>query len=186
MQDQALNKVQQFYLKRRRIPNYKEMQKLFNNPPCTAVAYSVFKWKQAGILAEVDQGLKPTSKFFGLPLLGTIKAGYPTAEDGYLQRMLLQDYLIENPKTSYLLQINHGGLLEAGINAGDVVIVDKSKKPKSGDIIASRFGNEWLLSYHEVDKPTAATIQNRYSFSLKMKNSDLDRGVVVSVIRKYR
>lgn len=169
MQDPALEKIKQFYNKRNRLPNYKEMQKLFNNPPCTAVAYSVYKWKSAGLIENEGNKYKPTSKFFGLPLLGNIKAGYPTAEEGYEQHLKLHDYLIDNPESSYFLQIENGEMLEAGIHAGDVVIVDKSKQAKVGDIVATRFGNEWILD----------------QYPPKVNYADLQPAVVVSVIRKY-
>lgn len=186
MENQALSKVQRFYLKRKRMPSYKELQKLFNNPPCTAVAYSVFKWKQAGILTDEGQALKPTSKFFGLPLLGTIKAGYPTAEEGYLKRMLLHDYLIDNPKTSYLLQISQGGLPAAGIHAGDVVIIDKSRQPEAGDIVAACFGTEWLISPYPAEQHNKTTIARRTAgLSISVSRSPGPAGVVVSVIRKF-
>ncbi|MBI4226464.1 hypothetical protein HY612_05120, partial [Candidatus Roizmanbacteria bacterium] len=106
MESPALNKVKEFYFKRKRLPTYREMQKLFGFASTNAVAYAVYKWIREGIFKMDEKKLVPSSQFFGLPLLGRIKAGSPTAEEQYeTESVSLDEYLVGNPGYAYLLRV---------------------------------------------------------------------------------
>jgi SOS-response transcriptional repressor LexA len=77
-------------------------------------------------------------------------------------------------------------MIGAGIHEGDLVIIDKKRQPKLGDIVAAFVDNEWTLKYYkeangriylEADNPNYSPIHPRHELSIG--------GVVVKVIKEY-
>lgn len=187
MESAALNKIKEFYFRRKRLPSYREMQEIFGFASKNAVAYAVYKWIKEGVLKMDENKLIPTSQFFGLPLLGNIKAGSPTTENQYeTETVSLDEYLIGNPGYAYLLRVTGDSMIGEGIHAGDLVILDKKRAPKNGDIVAAYIDNEWTLKYFkkEGNKLFLEAANPKYK-PLSPRESLSIGGVVVSVIRKY-
>ena len=62
--------------------------------------------------------LAPTSQFFSLPLLGLVKAGFPILAEEDKKYLTLDEYLIEDPISSFLLTVSGDSLIELGIFEG--------------------------------------------------------------------
>lgn len=77
-------------------------------------------------------------------------------------------------------------MINAGLQPGDLVILDKKREPKVGDIIAAFVDNEWTLKFYKKDhekvylEPANPKYQPIYP-QLMLEVG----GVVVSSIRKY-
>src|SRR3989338_2055616 len=146
MQIEAAVKILRTFLKtHRRLPSYQEMCTLFGFPskkPSFDLAKKLIK---AGIIAKDETGkLIPRQLFPGLPVLGTIKAGVPAeAQQQLLDTMSIEHYLVENPEISYLLKVSGDSMIDAGINEGDLVVIEESKTPKDGDIVVAQIDGEF-------------------------------------------
>lgn len=186
-QDQLLDKVKRFYFKHRRLPTFREMSKLFKFASPNAVAWTVRKWIDRGIVIMEDRKLAPADQFFALPLLGVIKAGTPTTEQYYeTESVSLDEYLVGNPGHTYLLRVSGDSMIGEGINPGDLVVLDKKREPKSGDVVAAYVDNEWTLKYLQKDKDQVFLLAANPKYQPIYPKSELNiGGVVVSVIRKY-
>ena len=187
MENEQLNKVKNFYFRYKRLPTYREMRKLFGFASPNAVAYLVYKWIDKGIVQMEDRKLSPADNFFSLPLLGNIRAGSPTMESDYeYEAVSLDRYLIGNPGYSYLLRVSGDSMIHAGIQSGDLVILDKKREPKNGDIIAAYIDNEWTLKYffNEHGRVYLKAANPKYA-DLIPRESLVNGGVVVKVIREY-
>jgi DNA polymerase V len=90
-------------------------------------------------------------------------------EDGALDTMSLDEYLIENKEATFMLLAKSDSMREAGILRGDLVIVDRSKSPQSGDIVIAVIDGGFVMRYLE-DLPVR---------DLKVE------AVVTGVVRKY-
>lgn len=63
-------------------------------------------------------------------LPATVPAGFPSpAGDHAVNRIDLNEVLIKHPLTTYLMRVRGSSMCEAGIDDGDVVLVDKVIKP---------------------------------------------------------
>lgn len=187
IEDNKLTLVKKFYFRHKRLPTFREMKNLFGFASPNAVAWVVSKWIKEGILQLHDHKLAPADNFFSLPLLGVIKAGSPTAEDEYLtESVSLDEYLIANPGFNYLLRVSGDSMIDEGINSGDLVILDKRREPKSGDIVAANIDNEWTLKYfiNENGRVYLKAANPKYDPIYPKEQLNIG-GVVVSVIRKY-
>src|SRR3989339_1745570 len=104
MQNIRLSIVKKFYRKNKRLPSYSEMLKLFNLSSKKAIFDIVQKFIEENFFQKIAGKLAPTSKFFRLPLLGVIKAGFPILAEENKDYLTLDDYLIEDPNSSFLLK----------------------------------------------------------------------------------
>ncbi len=82
-----------------------------------------------------------------IPFVGsTVSAGFPSPADDYLEPALdLNQYLIKNPEATFLVRVSGDSMIQAGVFAGDVLIVDRSLSAVSGDIVIAVVNREFLV-----------------------------------------
>ena len=86
----------------------------------------------------------------------------------------------------YLWRVSGDSMVGEGIRSEDLVILDKKREPKNGDIVAAFIDNEWTLKYFKKEgKKVALEAANPKYKPLVPRESLTLGGVVVSVIRKY-
>lgn len=141
-----------FYGKHRRIPTYQEMLGLFRLKSKNAIFKIINKLIELGYLVRDQKRIAPTSLFFSLPLYGVIKAGYPILADEQRDYLTLDEYLITNPKNSFLLKVSGDSMENAGIFDGDIVVVEKNRHAQPGDIVLAQIDQEWTLKILKKDR----------------------------------
>lgn len=69
-----------------------------------------------------------------LPLFSnTVPAGFPSPAESDVESYLdLNKYLIPNPATSFFVKVSGDSMILAGINDGDILIVDRSLEARNG------------------------------------------------------
>ena len=74
-----------------------------------------------------------------VPLMGPrVCAGFPSPADDYVEAALDPAQLIvTNPISTFLWRVAGSSMIGAGINDGDYVVVDRSLKVKSGDVVVA-------------------------------------------------
>src|SRR5437868_4520215 len=112
MKQNYLDSVKNFYKREHRLPSYSEMLTLFGFSSKNAVYKIIQKWLEEGLVKKVNNKLAPTSKFFSIPLLGVIKAGYPILAEENKNYLTLDEYLIEDPQSSFLLKVSGDSMVE--------------------------------------------------------------------------
>ena len=87
-----------------------------------------------------------------LPALGTqpirvplfshnVPAGFPSPADDYIQgRLSLDEHLIQHRDATFFVRSKGNSMVGAGIFDGDLLVVDKSLTPSSGDIEVQVWG----------------------------------------------
>ena len=140
-----LDKLKSFYKKNRRLPTYKEMLALFHFSSKNAVFRAVAKLIEEGFLQKKAGKLAPTSRFFSLPLLGLVKAGFPILSEEDKKYLTLDEYLIEDPISSFLLTVSGDSLQDLGIFEGDIVIIERRQNASTGSIVLAEIDRQWTL-----------------------------------------
>ncbi len=182
---ERLISLKRFYKKNQRLPSYSEMLSIFNLKSKDSVANQINKFVKEGYLQKNDKKITPTYKFFSLPILGTIKAGIPhsTEQQNDLYPANELNFIFE-PDRTFLLKVSGDSMLSAGIFDGDMVILDKNKEPKNGDIIAACIDNEWTLKYFYKNDNQVVLISGNSKYPpLYPKETLSSGGVVIKVIR---
>ncbi len=71
-------------------------------------------------------------------MLNSVQAGFPSpAEDHASERVDLNKILIKHPLATYLMRVRGASMREAGIDDGDVVLVDRAVKPCHGHVVVA-------------------------------------------------
>jgi DNA polymerase V len=66
---------------------------------------------------------------------GAICAGFPSPADDYLETPIdLRRELVKNPDATFVVRVQGHSMTGDGIDDGDVLIVDRSLKPKNGAV----------------------------------------------------
>uniref|UniRef100_A0A7V3V047 Repressor LexA n=1 Tax=candidate division WOR-3 bacterium TaxID=2052148 RepID=A0A7V3V047_UNCW3 len=181
--------IQQFYQEQRRMPSYAEIARLFNWRSKNAVFRLVAKLKALNLVDQDPTGrLIPKSVIRPLKLLGTVEAGFPSpAEEELLGKISLDEYLVQNSSSTFLLKVTGDSMQGAGILPGDLVLIDRALIPKNGDIVIAEVDGEWTIKYFHKQGTRITLIPANPKYQpVKPKQELKIGGVVTAVIRKYR
>lgn len=76
----------------------------------------------------------------------SVPAGFPSPADDYIDPKLdLNEYLIQHPAATFLVRVQGDSMIEAGINNGDILVVDRALDPKDGDIAVCVIDGEFTV-----------------------------------------
>lgn len=84
-----------------------------------------------------------------IPLfVNKVSAGFPSPAADYVEaRLSADDYLVDNPISTYFVRVKGDSMINAGINDGDVLVVDRSVEPSIGQIILAELDGEFTVKY---------------------------------------
>ena len=180
-----LVKVKQFYKKNHRLPTYSEMAKLLGFASRNSVFRITQKWIEEGLIQNINNKLSPTSRFFSLPLYGLVKAGYPIIAEENREYLTIDEYLIGDPTSTFLLKVSGDSMINAGIFDGDVVVIEDRKEAQNGDIVLAEIDREWTLKFLKKNKKQTYLEPANDNYPALYPQQELKiRGVVKGVIRK--
>ena len=99
--------------------------------------------QKKGLAVKEIYGFKK-SMDLKLPLfISKIKAGFPSPADDYIEKDLdLNSFLIKHPAATFFLRVEGDSMVDAGINSGDILIVDKSITAKNSSIVIAVINGE--------------------------------------------
>ncbi|MBI4272405.1 repressor LexA [Candidatus Uhrbacteria bacterium] len=181
-------KIRSFYHKSRRMPSFAELADLFGFQSKNASAKLVKKLVETRILKQNNRGfLIPGPLLRGLKLLGTVEAGFPTpAEEELVDTLTLDDYLISRPDSTFLIKVSGESMIDAGIMPGDLVLMERGREPRTGDIVIAQVDQGWTMKYYEKQGCAIRLISGNKKYPPIIPKEELRvAGVVVSVVRKY-
>ena len=123
----------------------------------------------------------------GLPVLGHIVAGFPSPAEEELRDILsFDEYLITRPNSSFILKVSGDSMINAGIMPGDLVVVEKGRYPKTGDIVIAEVDGEWTMKYFRKEgKDIVLEAANPDFAPIRPKQELRLGGIVTAVVRKY-
>ena len=116
-----------FFRDHRRMPTYTEMMPLLNVQSRSVVHFWMNKLVSKGLLKKDEKRFLTLSyPYYSLPLVGDIAAGFPSPAKEELRDVIsLDEYLIKQPDTSFLLKVSGDSMIGEGVKEGDLVIVER-------------------------------------------------------------
>jgi len=182
------NQIAGFFRARRRMPTYEEMVALLGVKSKSVVHFWVSKLVQAEIL-ERDSGgrLAWKQRPFSIPLVGEVAAGFPSPEEEELRDILsLDEYLVTRPEACFLLRVSGDSMIGEGIMEGDLVIVEKGREPKNGDVVIAEVDGDWTMKTFRKEKGDVFLEAANPKYPIIRARQELKlAGVVTAVVRKY-
>ncbi len=150
MRNQYQTELESFYSKNNRMPTYSEMMKLFGFKSKNAVFKVVEKLIEAGMVAKDHLGrLMPTDSFGEVPMLGLVTAGLPATVEGEMtDTVSLEGMLVENKSLTYMLEVDGDSMIDAHIEKGDMVLVERANTAKDMQIVIAEVDGEYTMKYY--------------------------------------
>ena len=121
---------------------------------------------------------------------GGIQAGFPSPADNNITETIdLNKELVRHPAATFYGRVSGDSMIEEGIEPGDILVIDRSIEPDSGDLAVCCIDGEftlkrikleknrvWLIPSNEMFDPILVTPENEFSVW----------GVVTHTIKAYR
>ncbi len=189
MMNRYKDKIIGFYQRHKRMPSYQEIMTLCGFKSKNAAFKLVHKLIEEGMLSKDSTGRLIPLKLFGeVPVLGLVEAGFPTiAEEHVLDTVSLDDYLINNKEATYMLEVKGDSMIDAGIQEGDMVLVERGRTPHEGDIVIAEIDGGWTMKYYRRQGIRAYLEPANKNYKPIYPEHDLKiAAVVTAVVRKYR
>jgi repressor LexA len=186
--DKGLKHIRTFFKNQRRLPTYQELADIMGFASKNAAYKLAQKLIDLDYLAKDEKGkLLPYRLFTPLPQSGIIKAGFPTVADEDISDLVsFDEYLISRPEATFVLTVSGDSMIEAGIQEGDLVLIDRLQPIKLGDIVVANVDGEWTLKYYQKQAGRVVLVPANKKYAPIYPEQSLEiAGVVISVIRKY-
>ena len=177
-----------FYEKQHRMPGYKEIMALTGFRSKNAVFKFIEKLREDGVVRKDDRGrLSPGDFALGIPLLGLVEAGFPSAaEEELLDVMNFDEFLTPNKESSYILRVKGESMIDAGIRDGDMVIVERRATYKPGQIVIAMVDGDYTMKYlRKKGEEFYLEPANKNFKPIYPTESFKVEAVVTGVVRKY-
>jgi repressor LexA len=131
------------------MPSYSEMMELFGLKSKNAIYKIVKKLVESGMVAKDHLGrLIPTDTFGEISKLGFVTAGFPaTVEEELADTVRLDDLLIHDKAKTFMLEVDGNSMIDAHIEDGDMVLVEKATTAKDGQIVIAEVDGEFTMKY---------------------------------------
>ncbi len=182
------DRIVAFYRANRRMPSHAEIARVAGLRSKGTTYKLVNRLVSLSLVERDAKGkLLPGSRFMSLPQLGTVEAGWPSpAEEELLDTMSLEEFLIERPDNTFILEVRGDSMIEAGIMSGDMVLVERGVREKDGDIVIAEIDHEWTMKYYRKKNGKAwLEAANRKYKPIYPRQELRVAAVVKAVIRKY-
>ena len=122
-------------------------------------------------------------------MLSPAVCGFPSPAEQYVDAPLdLNELLVKNPPATYFVRAAGNSMVDAGIQEGDILVVDRSIQPENNAIVIACVDNEFTVKYLRIDDGTVSLVpaNRRYkpiTFSEGMELKVF--GVVTAVIHQF-
>ena len=138
--------------------------------------------KHLGQVTDSDKNLET-------PLFSEyVQVGWPSPADDYIEKSIdLHQLLIKAPAATYLVRASGDSMLNAGINNGAILIVDRSLEPKHGDIVIASVDGAYACKRLQLVPKVGLLSENIKYPPIFLKNGqELDiMGVVTAAINQF-
>lgn len=77
-----------------------------------------------------------------------IRAGFPSPAEDYLRESLdFNRDLIRHPEATFYGKVEGDSMEDAGINNGDIAVIDRSVEPQHGDVVVGYVNGEFTIKF---------------------------------------
>ena len=122
-----------------------------------------------------------------------IFCGFPSPAQDYMDRSLnFNEDIIKHPSATFYAKAMGSSMIEAGIEEGDILVIDRALDPRDGDIVIAHVNGEFTVKYLDISKKDKGIVKlvpanPRYE-TIVMHDGDelVIWGVVSNIIKRLR
>ena len=123
----------------------------------------------------------------------SIKAGFPNSADDYMHESLdFNRDIIKHPEATFYGRVDGDSMEDAGIDDGDIAVIDRSIEAQDGDIVVGYVNGEFTIKFldlkHKADGYIELRPANKKYSPIRIDENDSFEvwGVVIWVIKKWK
>lgn len=196
-QEAVLKFIEHYQLKNGSSPTLREMREHFNVNSDNSILKHLKGLEEKNYIHKDDtpRGIKILdsvkekleSENVRLPLLGFVPAGGPVLTDEYIESWYdVGPDVAKKKEGFFLLRVTGESMINAGINDGDIVVVDSKKEPKNTDIVVALVDNMNTIKRYIKQPDKVYLHPENPAFSDIFAEHDLQiQGVVKALLRYY-
>ena len=118
----------------------------------------------------------------------TIQAGFPSpAEDFKSEKISLDVALVKNKETTFYARVKGESMIDADMDEGDILVIDKSLEPTDGKIAVCMVDGEFTVKRIKMDKSCVWLIPYNKNFRpirITEENDFMVWGIVTYIIKQ--
>lgn len=114
-----------------------------------------------------------------------MQCGFPSPAQDYVEKRIdLNELLVQHPSATYFVKAAGDSMIDAGIDEGDLLVVDSARKAEHGDIVDCRRRRRVYGKEAAASAAGATTMNPAYSPIVVGREETLDIfGVVTYIIK---
>jgi repressor LexA len=185
-----LSKLRRYYAETRRIPSLVRIGDLmgFSTP---AAKKFIERLAGEGYVTRTpdDDAWVPSQRFFERPLVeASLQAGNPVSVEAVpAEPFLIDEYVVRDPAQTVLITVKGDSMADAGINEGDLAVVERTVDAKDGDFVVAIVDNDYTLKELATDRGQKVLKPHNSAYAVIRPKGKLEIfGVLVGLIRRYR
>lgn len=176
LMEQISTFVNRYYTARHDYPSLIEIAKGVGIAKTTAYRYLV-DMDERGMLSYDGHSIKTpeikkyTAGYFSAPIVGSIPCGDPAMEEEQVEEYVRLPQSIFGQGDFYLLRASGDSMVDAGIQDGDLVVIEKRETAEIGDIVVALDGDNenTLKTFAGLDPETKCAVL-RFENKRKYRN----------------
>lgn len=122
-----------------------------------------------------------------------IFCGFPSPAQDYIDRTLnFNEEIIKHPSATFYAKALGDSMEDAGIEEGDILVIDRALDPRDGDIVIAHVNGEFTVKYLDISQKDKGIVRlvpanKRYKPFVMHDGDELQVwGVVSSIIKRLR
>lgn len=191
-QRELLDYIEAYTAKRRYSPTYREIMEHFSFSSPGTVYRHLQALKRKGALNSKLTTNQATSKetSMQIPLIGTVRAGFPIETFETSRLITTPDGLIEDPAGVYALTVKDRSFVDELISKDDTLFVNTRRTVQENDQILVVIGHHetFIKEYHRIENYISLNSHNPNLQPVIVRDSDIDidiHGIIIGLIREY-
>ena len=172
-------------------PTIREIGQAFEISSTNGVRYYLTMLEKGGHLkrsGRISRGIGPTAPqaATGIPILGRVAAGQPILAEENREGSLEAVEMFGDPRGLFALKVRGDSMVDAGILAGDYVVVRHQENANAGEIVVALVGDEATVKYYRPREDSVELVpaNSKYEPIVVAEESDFRiLGTVRGVIR---
>ena len=186
-----LGRLRDYYQDAKRIPPQQRICELMGFASKTAARKLLQRLESAGFVERTpdNDAWIPSKHFFERPLADTaVRAGAPDmTEGGAGEAFLVDDYLIRRPSRTVMVPVKGDSMIDAGIHAGDVAVIERGRPAAKGDFVIAIVDNAFTLKELGMEGSRFILKPHNHAYPVIRPQGELEIfGVMVGLVRRYR
>lgn len=184
-----LAKLRDYYVGARRIPSQRRVAELLGFSKAAAKKL-LERLELQGFVdrSRDDDAWVAARRFFERPLAdAAVPAGMPVlANDVSGEPFYVDEYLIHRPSQTALVPIRGDSMVDAGINSGDIAVVDRGLAGKPGDFVVAIVDDEFTLKELALERGRFILKPHNKAYPIIRPKGSLELyGVMTGLVRRY-